>query len=64
MSTETLPTDLRELQETCDKLSKGQRDPKAAQEALARLDKGREEMRKQIGVVNVAVDLIRDARDQ
>ncbi len=64
MSIDTLSTDLRELQEVCDQLSKGVRDPKAAKEAAERLDRGREELRKRIGVVDMAVDLIRDARDQ
>ena len=49
-----------ELQAVMEKVSKGQRDPKA----LERLNRGREELRKRVGTLNVAVDLIRDARDQ
>lgn len=33
-------------------------------EGAERMDRMREELRKRIGIVNVAVELVRDARDQ
>lgn len=54
----------RRLQESLDRAAKGQKDPEASRKALARLEQSREEMREKIGTVNVAVDLIRSARDQ
>ena len=52
------------LQEALANLAKGIRDPEAAKKAAARMDRMREETRKRVGVVNVAVDLIRELRDQ
>jgi hypothetical protein len=52
-----------ELEEAVERLRIGARDPKAAKESLAILEREREELRKTIGVVEVAVELIRDARD-
>lgn len=66
MSTDLLTTsnDRRELQEAIDRLIQGNRDPAAERKACADMDRMREETRKRIGTVEVAVELIRDARNQ
>ena len=46
-----------------ERASKGERDPDAMDQALKELDLGREELRKRIGTVNIAVDLIHHARN-
>ncbi len=53
----------RELQEAVRRLAKGAPDIKAMRSACARMDRMREELRDRIGTIEVAVDLIRDARD-
>lgn len=53
----------RAVQEAMDRAMKGVRDPEASRKALERLRRGREEMRQRIGVQEVAVDLIREARE-
>jgi len=50
------------LQETIDRLIRGERDPEAMRKACEEMDAAREELRRRIGTVDVAVDLIRDAR--
>ena len=45
-------------------LPMSQRDPEMVRKACERMDRMREELRARIGTVDVAVDLIRDARDQ
>ena len=50
------------LQETIDRLIRGVRDPEAMRKACEEMDAAREELRRRIGTVDVAVDLIRDAR--
>jgi hypothetical protein len=52
-----------ELQAAVDRLIKGTRDPEAVRKACERMDRMREEMRRRTGDVEVAVDLIREARD-
>jgi hypothetical protein len=52
-----------ELQKVIDDAAKGILDPKRAEEACRRMDKDREELRKKVGELDVAVDLIREARD-
>jgi len=53
-----------ELQEACDRLAIGvQTSPDEKREALANLNKRREEIRKRVGVQNIAVDLVRQSRD-
>jgi len=66
MSTATLiPTELMVLmQEAADNASKGVRDPEAARNACEEMDRMRDELRQRIGTVNMAVDLIRAARDR
>lgn len=47
-----------------DRAMKRVRDPKAMDEAAREMDEGREEIRSRLGELNIAVDLIRDARDE
>jgi hypothetical protein len=62
--TVTPPEYVTELQEAVDRLVKGIRDPEAMRRACDRMDRMREEMRKRVGEVEVAVDLIRESRDE
>jgi hypothetical protein len=39
-------------------------DPKLAEEACRHMDKAREEIRNRTGELNIAVDLIREVRDE
>lgn len=64
MSTETPATSKRELEEVIARVMTGQRDPDAGKKAREDMDRMREETRKRIGTVDVAVQLIRDARNQ
>lgn len=64
MSTETPSTNKHELNEVIARLIKGVRDPEAARKAREEMDQMREEIRQRIGTVDLAVELIRDARDQ
>ena len=43
---------------------KGIRNPRAMDEAAREMDEGREEIRSRMGELNIAVDLIREARDE
>lgn len=52
---------MNELQEVIERTTL---DRPAAKTSLAVLEREREELRKKIGTVDVAVDLVRDARDQ
>jgi hypothetical protein len=54
----------RELDAAIERMMSGVRDDEAARKACERMDRMREELRERIGTVEVAVDLIRDARDQ
>ncbi len=63
MSTDISTSALNELRETLTRLQAGVRDPQATQKAIERMDRMREELRMKIGTVDVAVELIRDARD-
>ncbi len=58
------PEFVSELQVAVDRLIKGVRDPEAMEKASERMDRMREEMRKRIGQVEVAVELSREARDE
>lgn len=64
MSTATTTTAMSELQKVIDRIQSGVRDPQAARNSLATLQSEREELRKKIGTVEAAVDLVREARDQ
>jgi hypothetical protein len=66
MSTATLfPAELMaKMQEAADNAAKGIRDPQVMRKASDEMDRMREELRKRIGVVDMAVNLVRDARDR
>jgi hypothetical protein len=64
MSTDVATTGKRDLHEAIARLMKHVRDPDAGKKARDDMDKMREETRKRIGTVEVAVDLVRDARNQ
>ncbi len=54
----------RELAETLERLKKGIRDPEAMRRARDRMDAMREQIFKQHGIVDLAVQLVREARDE
>lgn len=57
-------TDLvRELEQALERASTGSRDVVEMRHAREEMNRLREELRREIGVVDVAVDLIRDARN-
>ena len=61
----TIPQEeLDALREAIDRAAKGLRDPKAARRACDEMDSAREEMRPDYGERNLAVDLIRESRDE
>lgn len=62
MSIDTPSSIENRLHETLRRLKAGERDPEEGKRALERLALGREEMRKRIGVVDIAVELVREAR--
>ncbi|HUQ71050.1 MAG TPA: hypothetical protein VM165_16095 [Planctomycetaceae bacterium] len=64
MSTDTATTAQHELDEAIARLLSGVRDPVAGRKAREDMDRMREETCQRIGTVDVAVDLVRDARDQ
>ena len=66
MSIDTVvsPELVQRLQDRLERVAKGIRDPEEMRQACENMDRMREELRRRIGIVNVAVDLIRDARDQ
>ena len=69
MSTETLATGIppelmAELQAAADQAARGVRDPEAMRLACERMDRMREELRVQHGEMNIAVELIRESRDE
>ncbi len=53
-----------ELDDSVRTLMIGVRDPEAIRRACQRMDRMREELRQRIGNVELAVELIRDARSQ
>ena len=60
-----IPPDLAaEFQEAVDDLAKGIRRPEKMKAACERMDRMREENRKLFGEQNIAVELIRQARDE
>ena len=58
------PEAMAELQAAIDRVLKGIRDPEAMRRAAERMDRMREELGQQIGEVELAVELIREARDE
>jgi hypothetical protein len=64
-STTGIPEEVKaQLRETLDDLVKGIRRPDKMRAACERMDRMREENRKLFGERNLAVDLIREARDR
>lgn len=62
MSTETPTTNAKaELEAAIEHLINGTRDPEMMRRARERMDQMREDLRQRIGIVEVAVDLIREA---
>ena len=53
-----------QLDEAIAKLMRGERDPEAVRLACERMDRMREETRKRVRTVEVAVDYIRELRDR
>ena len=66
MTTETIDlTDAkRELAEAIERNRKGIRDPEAIRRARERMDRRREAIFKKFGLLNIAVELVREARDE
>ncbi len=66
MSTDTTPAEdtKHQLDEVIAKIIRGERDPEAGRKARERMDRMREETRKRVGIVDVAVPFIRELRDQ
>ncbi len=63
MSTEIIKGDVtKELQDAMDRVVRGVRDPEVGRKAREEMDRMREETRQRVGTIEVAVDLIRDAR--
>lgn len=64
MSIDTTADLVLELQRTLERASRGVRDPAEMRQAREEMNRMREELQGVIGTVEVAVDLIRDARNQ
>ena len=65
MSTETvIPAEIiARMQQAAEKAAKGIRDPEEMRNACAAMDRMREELRRRVGIVDLAVELVRDVRD-
>ena len=60
-----IPADiLAELRAAADRAASGVRDPEATRRACERMDRMREELRQRQGEMTVAVDLVRETRDE
>jgi hypothetical protein len=64
MTIDTTADLVYELQQTLERASTRIRDPLEMRQARAEMNRLRDELRQRIGVVDAAVDLIRDARNQ
>jgi hypothetical protein len=53
-----------ELEEAVGEIMKGVRDPEKMDHAAREMDEGREEIRQRLGELDLAVELIREARDE
>ena len=58
------PAILAEMRHRAARTAKGTRDPEDARRACERMDQMREEMRQRVGETDIAVELVREARDQ
>jgi hypothetical protein len=63
-TTETAPALDQELEIAVENAMKGIRDPEVMRKAAERMDRMREEMRVRVGIVDLAVPLIRECRDE
>jgi hypothetical protein len=62
---EAIPADLMaELRAATERVTRGVRDPEVMRRACERMDRMREELRRRTGDLDVAVDLIREGRDE
>lgn len=52
------------LEESVARVMRGERDPERMARALEAAKLGREEMRREVGTVDICVDLIRETRDE
>ena len=59
----TVTTPVTELQEAVERASQGIKDTSAMRLASESLDKAREATRQKVGTMEVAVDLVREARE-
>ncbi|HVC92436.1 MAG TPA: hypothetical protein VND64_02040 [Pirellulales bacterium] len=64
MSTGAITDLVHELQVTLARAAKGVRDSEEMRQARNEMNRMREELRQKIGTVEIAVDLVRDARNQ
>jgi hypothetical protein len=55
---------MAELEEAVARILRGERDPEAMRRAAERMDRMREEMRQRVGLIDMAVQLIREGRDE
>lgn len=58
------PELLAELQAAVGQATSGERDAEAEKKAADRMDRMREELRQRHGEMNIAVDLVRESRDE
>ena len=58
------PKLLAELESVLADVAQGKRDPEAMKKAARDMDRMREETRSKLGILDVAVDLIREGRDE
>ncbi len=62
---ETIPPEMMaELRAATERAVKGVRDPEVMRRACERMDQMREELRQRVGDMDIAVELIREARDE
>lgn len=64
MSLATTTDLVHELQQTLERAAAGVRDAGEMRQAREEMNRLRDELQQKIGIVDVAVDLIRDARNQ
>lgn len=57
------PTIMAELQAAADRAAKGIRDPEIAAKACERMDQMREEIRREHGILDIGLPVIRELRD-
>jgi hypothetical protein len=61
----TIPADLMaELRDATERAAAGMRDPEVMRRSCERMDRMREDLRRRTGDLNLAVDLLREGRDE